>query len=149
MAVELIPSVALAGLTGADWAFAAQRAAQDLDDALGDAEVMRSVVERVAEVARTRGARVVVGASATGSAIAAAVAAREPNVFQARAPRAADQVAVVDGVVASGTQLVVAARRARKVDAKVVCGIGVVVDPGAIEPAARLHELEIVPITTA
>ncbi len=110
---------AVASARSEDWPFRVSDLARALEAELGRPDVLVAVANRLLTIAKDHGCQAVVGASRVGSHLAGALVARSVNALRLFSPaEPAESVLVVDGILATGTQVVRAVREARKAGAK-------------------------------
>lgn len=127
---------ALAG--PATWVRSALAAAHDLEEDLADPAQLAEITRQLAEIADAAGAVMVTGASALGHQLAGLVAATaQPPVSLWAQNGARGTVLVLEGVLVSGTQIAMTARRARAAGADRVIGAAVIAEPTGLEMCRR------------
>jgi hypothetical protein len=102
-----------------DWPFLVSDLARHLEAELGQPDVLVEVADKLAAIAQDHGCQAVAGASRIGGQLAGALVARGVNgirLFSAADP--VDTVLVVDGLLATGTQIARAVRVAKDAGAK-------------------------------
>lgn len=117
-----------------DWPFRIADLARHLETELGRPDVLVEVADRLVTIAKDYGCEAITGASRVGGELAGAVVARSANglrLFSADDP--ADSVLVVDGVLATGAQLVRAVMAAKDAGAKRAVAVAVLANREAID----------------
>jgi adenine/guanine phosphoribosyltransferase-like PRPP-binding protein len=117
----------------ADWPFRVADLARDLEVELGHPDVLTEIADRFVVIAEEYGCQAVMGASRVGGQLAGAVVARAENglrMFSAVDP--AEVVLVIDGMLATGTQIARAVRAMKRAGAKRAVAVAVLGNPDAI-----------------
>jgi len=99
----------LAHAPSAEWALVAAKVGEDLENELADPRTLANTSRRIAEVAHKFGCLTLVGASDVGDRLAAATVALAQDGLHLRRPGETDPALIVDGLLASGASLTVAA----------------------------------------
>jgi adenine/guanine phosphoribosyltransferase-like PRPP-binding protein len=110
---------AVASASPQEWPLRVAELARDLEVELGHPDLLLRVADQMLAFAKDHGCQAVVGASRVGSQLAGALVARSTNglrLFSAADP--VESVLVVDGVLATGTQIARAVRVARDAGVK-------------------------------
>ncbi len=115
------------------WIETVQRAVRDLEDSLGRGGRLSEVAAQLAAVVAATGATMVTGSSPLGHQLAGAVAGCADSRVTLWAQNGAHgTVLVIEGVLASGAQLIQTAKRARGAGADRVVGAAVVAEPNGL-----------------
>jgi len=123
---------------GAGWVVRLMAFADGLDRELADPDELAALADRLIGVAETLGAHTVTGASAAGDRLAGAVAVRSAGrVRLVDGAGPTEPVLVVDTLLATGTQILAAARTLRGDGVGRVVGAAVLADPTALDLARR------------
>jgi adenine/guanine phosphoribosyltransferase-like PRPP-binding protein len=128
-----------------EWPFAVAALARALDRELASPDALRAVAEELGEVAHRKGCDAVTGASPMGERLAAAIVATSRNGLRLLAPdQKAACVLLVDGVMATGTQLARTSRAIRSMGATRTPAAVVIADGEVLRRASDLVGEEIV-----
>ena len=129
-----------------DWLLRVLAGAQELDAALGDPRRLEEVARQVGQVARELGCDAVAGASPHGCIVAGAASVLSAGALSVwdRTNGVGRQVLVVEGVMATGTQMLRAANSVRERGAQSVAGVALVAAPVALVATRTQMRAEVV-----
>jgi orotate phosphoribosyltransferase len=112
-----------------DWPFLVNEVARSLDEQLQSGDSLRAFARRIDAIAQEHACAAIFGASSTGQQLAGAAVAASANglrLFSHGAPTA--NVLVVDSLLASGVQILRAAREVKAAGALRVVGCAIAAD---------------------
>lgn len=134
MALETVLDVAkeIPERSDGEWVLRVMAIAEGLDRELADAERLAAVADRLIEVAEQLELRCLVGASPAGDHLIGAMSLRSGGRVTRRVG-GSDPTLVIEGVMATGTQVVRAARDLQSEGVERVAGVAVLADPAALE----------------
>lgn len=118
----------------ASWVEQVTSAAHSVEESLSDRQSLDELARTLADIADSFGAEMVTGASSLGHQLAGVVASHSTRPLTLWANNGAHgTVLVIESVLASGVQLMSAARRAQAAGASRVVGAAVFGEPMGIE----------------
>ena len=133
-AIAASASAAVRSVGDEQWPFAIAEVASALQGQLSSPGVLRAVAKQVDDIAHDQNCIAVLGASSSGDQLAGAAVAETTNglhLFRPSEP--AESVLIVDTLLASGVQILRAARSARTAGARRVVGLALIADRDGIE----------------
>jgi adenine/guanine phosphoribosyltransferase-like PRPP-binding protein len=149
--MEVKPSaLGLGGGFAADgeWPFRVQVVSQELEAQISDPEFLLQVADELLAIAEKFGCQAVSGASTMGAQLAGALAARSSNGLRLFTPAdSAENVLVVDGVLATGAQVVRAVNVTRHSGARRAIAAVLIADKEALEACRETIGDEVVALT--
>jgi hypothetical protein len=117
-----------------DWPFRVANLARNLEAELGRPGVLVEVADQLIAIAEEHGCEAVAGASRVGGQLAGALVARSSNGLRLFSPLdPVESILVLDGVLATGTQIARTVRAARHAGAKRAVAAAVLANHEAID----------------
>lgn len=121
------------GAPNEEWPFRVAALAKGLETELAQPQVLRDIADQLLVLVERLGCEAVAGASYVGAQLAGVLVARSTNGLQLFAPdKPVDNVMVLDGVLATGTQIIRSVNSAREAGAKRVVGAALLADHEAL-----------------